>query len=207
MSFYFRKLVVDFPLMVIYKECTDVQLADLLKSGDQLAYTEIYDRYIFILLTHIYNKTRNREETKDIIHEVFAKLWANREQLQITTSLSGFLYTSARNIVLNQVTHKEVQNKYFSSILKFSDHPQVVTDHRIRENQLIAIIDKEIAQLPAKMREVFELSRKQYLSHKEISERLDISEQTVSKHITNALRILRVKLGVFTLLLWIFSSK
>lgn len=193
--------------MIVYNQCTDEELTHLLKSGDQLAYTEIYDRYIFILLNHIYNKTRNREEAKDIIHEVFAKLWANREQLQITTSLAGFLYTSARNIVLNQITRQEVQSKYFTSILKLADQPQTVTDHRIRENQLVAIIDKEIAQLPTKMREVFELSRKQHLSHKEIAERLDISEQTVSKHITNALRILRVKLGIFTFLLWILYAK
>jgi RNA polymerase sigma-70 factor (family 1) len=190
-----------------YKRYTDQELIGLLKSDDQLAYTEIYDRYIFVLLNHTYNKTRNREEAKDIVHEVFARLWANRQQLQITTSMAGFLYTSARNIVLNQVTRKAVESKYFDSILKFADQPQAVTDHRIRENQLIAIIEKEIAELPAKMREVFELSRKQHLSHKEIAERLDISEQTVSKHVTNALRILRVKLGIFTFLLWIIASK
>jgi RNA polymerase sigma-70 factor (family 1) len=193
--------------MNVYQQFTDRELTDLLKSGDQKAYTEIYDRYIFVLLNHTYNMTRNREEAKDIVHEVFARLWANREQLEITNSLSGFLYTSTRNIVLNQVTHKKVEGKYFDSILKFAEQPQTITDHRIRENQLIAIIEKELAELPPKMREVFELSRKQHLSHREIAERLDISEQTVSKHVTNALKILRVKLGIFTYLLWIIYSK
>ena len=187
----------------VYQQFTDLELTDLLKSGDQLAYTEIYDRYIFVLLNHIYNKTGNREEAKDIVHEVFAKLWASREQLQITSSLAGFLYTSARNIVLNQVIHKKVEGKYFDSILKFPGQAQTPTDHRIRENQLIAIIEKEIADLPPKMREVFELSRKQHLSHMEIAEKLDISVQTVSKHVTNALKILRVKLGVIAWFLWI----
>jgi RNA polymerase sigma-70 factor (family 1) len=190
-----------------YKRFTDQQLIDLLKLDDQQAYTEIYDRYIFVLLDHTYNKTRNREEGKDIVHEVFARLWANREQLQITSNLAGFLYTSVRNIILNQITHKAVEGKYLDSILKFSEQPQTFTDHRIRENQLIAIIDKEIAELPPKMREVFELSRKQHLSHREIAARLDLSEQTVSKHVTNALRILRVKLGVFVYLIWMIYPK
>ena len=193
--------------MSVYHTYNEADLIELLRSGDKLAYTEIYDRYIFVLLNHTYNKTRNREEAKDIVHEVFARLWANREQIQVTTNLAGFLYTSARNIVLNQVTHKAVEGKYFASVLNFSDQPQFVTDHRIRENQLIAIIDKEIAQLPAKMREVFELSRKQHLSHKEIAGRLAISEQTVSKHVTNALKVLRVKLGIFAYLLWIIYLK
>jgi RNA polymerase sigma-70 factor (ECF subfamily) len=191
----------------VYQQFTDQELADLLKSGDQQAFIEIYDRYIFVLLNHTYSKTRDREEAKDIVHEVFAKLWAGREQLQITNNLAGFLYTSARNIVLNQITHKKVESKYFNSILGFLEQPQTITDHRVRENQLIAIIEKEIAALPPKMREVFELSRKQHLSHREIAEKLDISEQTVSKHVTNALKILRIKLGLFAYLLWIIYPK
>jgi RNA polymerase sigma-70 factor (ECF subfamily) len=190
-----------------YKDYTDQHLTDLLKLDDRMAYTEIYDRYIFTLLNHVYNKTRNREEAKDIVHEVFAKLWASREQLQITNNLAGFLYTAARNIILNQITRKEVQSKYLASILNFAEEPQTVTDYRLRENQLIAVIEKEIAELPAKMREVFELSRKEHLSHREIALRLDISEQTVSKHITNALKILRVKLGLLTYLVWIIYPK
>jgi len=54
--------------------------------------------------------------------------------------------------------------------------------------------------LPPKMREIFELSRKEYLSHKEIAEKLGISEQTVSKQVSNALKILRTKLGFFAYL-------
>lgn len=190
-----------------YKRFTDQELTDLLRLGDRSAYAEIYDRYIFVLLNHTYNKTRNREEAKDIVHEVFAKLWDIKEDLQIKTNLAGFLYTAARNMILNRLTHKTVEDKYFTSILQFAEQPQTVTDHRLRENQLIAIIEKEIADLPAKMREVFELSRKQHLSHKEIAERLHISEQTVSKHVTNALKILRVKLGIYACLLWIIYPK
>ncbi|WP_188316218.1 RNA polymerase sigma factor [Chitinophaga agrisoli] len=193
--------------MNVYDQHTDQTLVGLLKSGDQQAYIEIYNRYIFVLLNHIYNKTGDREEAKDIVQEVFTRLWAGREQLEITSSLAGFLYTAARNIVLNQITRKKVEGKYFDSILKFLEQPQTITDHRARENQLIALIEKEIAALPPKMREVFELSRKQHLSHREIAEKLDISEQTVSKHITNALKILRIKLGLFAYLLWIIYPK
>ncbi len=64
----------------------------------------------------------------------------------------------------------------------------------------MAIIEKEIGALPPKMREVFELSRKENLSHKEIAEKLNLSEKTVKKQVNNSLKILRSKLGmvVFT---------
>jgi len=54
---------------------------------------------------------------------------------------------------------------------------------------------------------VFELSRKEHLSHKEIAQRLDISEQTVSKHVTNALKILRVKLGILAYVLLLIYTR
>lgn len=191
------------------KTLSDAELVDLLKSGDRVAYTEIYDRYILILLNHAYNKTRDREEAKDVVHEVFTTLWAGRENFNCQYNLSGYLYTAVRNNILNQVVHNNVKDKYLASIARFinNHNNQVITDHLVREHQLSIIIEKEIAELPPKMRQVFELSRKQHFSHKQIAEKLDISEQTVSKHVTNALRILRVRLGVFIYLLWLIHPK
>ena len=184
--------------MTNYKSYSDTELTGLLKSGDREAYTEIYGRYIFVLLNHAYNKTRSREEAKDTVHEVFVTLWAKRESLQVD-NLAGYLFRSVRNVILNQVAHKAVQDKYLLSMEQFAAS-QEIPDHLIREKQLMAIIEQEIAALPPKMREVFELSRKKHLSHKEIAEMLHISEQTVSKQVTNALKILRVKLGI---LVWV----
>jgi RNA polymerase sigma-70 factor (family 1) len=191
------------------KTLSDGELVDLLKSGDQAAYTEIYDRYILILLNHAYNKTRNREEAKDVVQEVFTTLWAKRRDFNFHTNLSGYLYSAVRNNILNQVVHKTVLDKYLVSISQFISNAesQVITDHLVREHELSSIIEKEIAGLPPKMREVFELSRKQHFSHKQIAEKLEISEQTVSKQVTNALRILRVRLGVFAYVLWLIHIK
>lgn len=182
--------------MAAYNKLTDLELTNLLKIGDHLAFTEIYNRYKFILHAHAINKLRDREEARDIIQEVFTYMWSKREIIQFSGSLSGYLYGAVRHAILNKITRKQVQERYFNSIKAFAMQRDVVTDHLIRESQLKNYIEKEIALLPPKMREVFEMSRKEYLSHKEIAWKLEISEQTVSKQITNALRILRVKLGI-----------
>ncbi|SEO95486.1 RNA polymerase sigma-70 factor, ECF subfamily [Mucilaginibacter gossypiicola] len=187
--------------MTGYHNLTDNDLIVLLKEDDHLAYAQIYDRYKYILHAHAVNKLRDKEEAMDIIQEVFTYLWAKRQHIEFTGNLSGYLYGAVRNAVLNKITRGLVQEKYLNSMKSFSMHESVVTDHRVRENQLKAHIEREIAMLPPKMKEVFELSRKEYLSHKEIAWKLHISEQTVSKQITNALRILKVKLGILTCLL------
>jgi len=180
---------------------TDDELIILLKEGDKPAYTEIYNRYKTLLQSHGYRKLGDPEEVKDILQELFANLWTKRSEIPATTNLSGYLYIAMRNKVFNVLSHKQIENKYVQSLQQFIDDGNYITD-AIREKEFALLIQKEIDILPPKMKEVFILSRKEYLSHREISEKLQISEQTVSKQITNALKILRVKLGTLFFLLY-----
>jgi RNA polymerase sigma-70 factor (family 1) len=186
------------------KNISDQELLLLLKAGDREAYEQIYHRYKFVLHNHAWNKTRNREESQDIIQEIFTMLWAKRDTLDVNTNLSGYLYTSLRNYILNQIVHKEVQNKYIASIQSFVDQESVIADHLVRENQLKALIEKEIDALPPRMKEVFLLSRRENLSHKEIAELLGTTEQTVKKQMTNTLKVLRKKLGTLIYFYYFF---
>jgi RNA polymerase sigma-70 factor (family 1) len=190
--------------MIDYNQLGDQELVVLLSKGDQLAFAQIYDRYKFILHAHAVNKLRDREEARDIIQEVFTYLWSRRDVIKLTGSLSGYLYGAVRHAILNKICREKVQEKYLDSLTAFSAQDNILTDHRIREHQLREQIEKEIGMLPTKMREVFELSRNEHLSHKEIAWKLEISEQTVSKQITNALRILKLRLGVLVCLMLMF---
>lgn len=187
--------------MIEYSTLSDHELTVLLKSGDRTAYTEIYHRFKFVLHHHAWNKTRNREEARDTIQEVFTMLWAKRETLGLEINLAGYLYTSVRNHILNQIARSGLQTKYITSIKSFQSS-NLSTDYLARENQFKKIIDAEVAALPPRMREVFEMSRKEHLTHKEIAERLGTSEQTVKKQMTNTLKVLRVKLGLLIYLLY-----
>src|SRR3569833_2745811 len=182
--------------MIHYCQLSDQELVVLQNKGDQLAFAQIYDRYKFILHAHTLNKLRDREEARDIIQEVFTYLWSKHDEIIISGNLSGYLYGAVRHAILNKITRRQVQEKYLDSLKEFSVLDNVLTDHRIRENQLREHIEKEIRMLPPRMREVFELSRNEHLTHREIAWKLEISEQTVSKQITNALRILKLKLGI-----------
>ncbi|WDF77134.1 RNA polymerase sigma-70 factor [Mucilaginibacter sp. KACC 22773] len=186
--------------MVDYKSYSDFELAELLQSGDQLAYTEIYNRFHGALYIHVFNKLRNREEARDIVHELFSSLWYNCRNLSLKTTLSGYLYTSARYKIFDFISHKDVESKYIQSIGKFIEQDDCITDHLVREKELNAMIENEIAALPPRMREIFELSRKQNFTHKEIAELLGLSEKTVKKQVNNSLKVLRSKLGtaIFT---------
>jgi len=172
----------------------------MLQAGDNDAFTELYNRYKKPLIIHSYKKTGDLEDAKEIVQEVFSTLWSQREQLPPILHVSAYLYTMVRNKVLNYIEHKQVEARYALNFQNFMDEGYNASDIQIREKELQQMIDKEIAALPPKMREVFILSRKEHLSHKEIAERLNISEFTVKNHIKGALKILRLKIGLCTLI-------
>ncbi|RKR81861.1 RNA polymerase sigma-70 factor (ECF subfamily) [Mucilaginibacter gracilis] len=191
--------------MSIYSKLTDTDLAALLTQSNRLAFAEIYDRYKGILFVHAYRRLANSEEAEDVIHDLFINLWNKREDLNIKNHMSGYLYTALRNRIFDVISRKKIESAYMASIDLNLVASAYITDHKVRESELAKIIEKEIAALPEKMREVFLLSRKQNLNHKEIAEKLGISEQTVSKQITRALRILRMRLGIVVYIIYIFK--
>ncbi|MCW3090834.1 MAG: polymerase subunit sigma-70 [Ferruginibacter sp.] len=191
--------------MSIISILTDQELLQLLREDNRLAYAEIYDRYKGLLFIHAYKRLNNQEEAEDVIHDLFAVLWKKRAEITINTEVAGYLYTAVRNRIFKIIAHKQIESDYFASIKHSISEGYCITDHRVRSNELVKIIENEISALPPKMREIFILSRQKNLSHKEIAERLNISEQTVSKQITNALKTLRIRLGLVVYLFFLMK--
>lgn len=189
--------------MTAYNSFSDLELLDLVKSDNESAFAEIYERYFGVLYLHAYHRLHDKDEAKDLVQELFTYLWSKRGLLEPKTNISNYLYTWVRNRVLNIIAHRQVQEKYLATLPSLDSSAEAVTDHRLRERQLMAIIEREVAALPPKMREVFVMSRTANLSYRDIGEKLQISEQSVRSHVKNALKILRAKLGVLFCLLFI----
>lgn len=187
----------------MYEKSSVHDLATLLKNGDEQAYLEIYDRYKVLLLKHAYSKLGNQDDADDIVQELFIHLWENRSTIAFTSNLSGYLYTAVRNRIFNHFHSKKRVSNYLDSLADFIDQGDYITDVTIRERELSTLIEKEVNALPPRMREVFNLSRTAGLSHKEISVQLGTSEQTISKQISNALKVLRIKIeSALHLFIW-----
>jgi len=183
--------------MAAYSKYTDDELTALLRLQNHAAFAEIYDRYMGLLYLHALKMLKDEQEAEDIIHELFTSLWVNAGDINVHITLSAYLYRAVKNRVLNVLAHQKIKGSYLDSLQEYINAGQWNTDEFLRARELAYQIEKEIALMPAKMREVFELSRTAGLSHKEISERLDISDKTVKKQINNALKILRLKINVF----------
>lgn len=180
------------------KSYTDQELLDCLKSGDQQAFAEIYNRYWKVMYFHALKMLGDEDDAKDLVQELFAALWTKGANIPFNSNLSGYLYITARNKIINLIQQKKVRRDYLSALTAFAEETGNGTVEQIDEKELLLIVEKEIQNLPVKMRQVFELSRKQFLSHKEIATQLEISDKTVKKQIGYAIRMIKLKLDVLT---------
>lgn len=189
--------------MPVYSKYADHILLDFLKEDDQLAYTEIFERYSKILVNHAYKMLGNQDEANDVVQEVFLSIWNKRNELAITGSLSSYLYKATKNRILNHIAHEKVVSRYADSISGFIENDYVLADSKLREEELEAIIAKEIALLPEKMREVFLLRKVEELSYDEIALQLNITDKTAKQQVYNSLKILREKLkSLMSVFVW-----
>ncbi|SMC70713.1 RNA polymerase sigma factor [Pedobacter nyackensis] len=182
--------------MIIYSAHTDQDLITLLRRGDHDAFTEIYKRYWSVLYLHARHMLRQEDQARDVVQEVFTAMWNKHAQFELTISLNAYLYKAVRNTILNIIRHGKVQENYLADLGDFIDQEKVQTDELVRYNDLKRLIEREILNMPPKMREIFEMSRKEGLSHAEIGERLGISDLTVKKQVSKAVTMLRKKFKI-----------
>ncbi len=187
--------------MADYDKLSDHELVSLLKQRDNAAYKEIYERYWPVLYRHARRMLQNESDVSDVIQDVFVVLWSKCEQLHLTVSLSSYLYAAVRNRILDLFKRNKVMDAHLDSLKNFPEQQADGADFLIREQELAAIIEQEIAFLPERMRAVFELKRKSNLSYKEIAVEMGISELTVKTQMNKAIKALKVKLGPY-----LFSS-
>jgi RNA polymerase sigma-70 factor (family 1) len=185
--------------VINYSTCFDQELVFLLKEGDDAAFQEIYLRYDKLLLIYAYKKMRSREEAKDLVQDVFTWLWNNRNDFTLKTTLSGYLYKSVLNRIFDVIKHKGIIRKYVDSGQHYIEVSHEDTDFLIREKDIASLIEKEILAMPPKMRQIYNLKKKYFLSTKDIAAELSISEHTVSTQMKRALKHLKVKFGIVVL--------
>jgi RNA polymerase sigma-70 factor (ECF subfamily) len=192
--------------MKLHGKISDVDLIAQVKMGDEKAFTEIYNRYWPVLYLHAHHMLNNYDEARDVVQEVFTCFWNKAQDLELTASISAYLYRSTRNSVLNLIRKEKNRNHYLAEMGDFFEQGEFSTDATVNFNELKRLIDREVQLLPKKMREVFEMSRNESLSHAKIAEHLNISDLTVKKQINKAIHILRRKLDLPLSVLFIYIN-
>lgn len=165
-----------------------------LQEGNESAFTAIYEQYWATLFKYVIRILPEENEVADVVQETFVTFWELRNRLAKVRSIKAYLFIMARNLAFRRFRENLRQETAGEHLVEFYANTEVSMELTIELKDLADLIDAEIGRLPEKMREVFVLSRKEHLSYQEIAERLEISDETVKKQISRALKYLRVRM-------------
>ena len=173
----------------------DDMLLSRLQNGDEKAFTAIYERYNKMLYVLAYKYLKDTFLAEDIVQQVFLKLWESRSLFVGSVHLRNYLYTMTKNLVLNEIRDivSDMEKNYavIQNAPEFEDKLQSA----LEEKDLFQHFYKILAELPEQKRKVCLLKIRDNLSNQEVADKLHISVPTVKSHYSQAIKLLRDKMG------------
>lgn len=169
-------------------------------SGDENAFTLVYQEYSAKVYRLAFKFLKDKELSEEVVQETFISLWLSRQKLDTAGNMWLYLYVIAKRLSLNTLRQVSKSADLTEKLLQNIKEEHNNTEEDILAHDLEQFTDKLIEKLPRQQQLVFKLSRIDGLSHKEIAEQLNISQNTVKNHMVEALKTLKQHLKYSDLL-------
>ncbi|MBV4360568.1 RNA polymerase sigma factor [Pinibacter aurantiacus] len=169
-------------------------------NGDEAAFQEVFNGYHEKLYFYVFTKTRSAYLAEEVVQLSFIKLWKYRKSLNPSLAFSTQLYRIATTTLID-LRRKQSLSQDLTDSLEKTDIPSgedFFANNSAKEMQ--AQLHTAMQNLPPVRRKVFEMSRIEGLTYKEIAQRLSISTKTVEHHISKALKAIRIYFPILTLI-------
>ncbi|MEQ1747503.1 MAG: RNA polymerase sigma-70 factor [Saprospiraceae bacterium] len=175
-------------------------LLDQLRTGDEQALDSLFANWHGYLYKIAYAMLRDTDAAKDAVQDVFIRIWQKRTEIEVKSTLKGYLQRAIVNQCLAVLRSRKLSSDPELALAGLPDTSPSASD-RLQAESLEILVQAAVGQLPEQCRIIFRLSRFQELSHNEIADLLDLSPKTVENQIGKALRSLRQTLAPWLVLL------
>lgn len=173
---------------------TNKELIDrIIENDDEHAYSLLFNRIYARLIKFALYYIKNYQSAEDVVSDVFINFLKKRSSIGRIENVEAYFYTAVRNQSLKYIRKK----KYQSALVTMASQEdyEIASDSRpdqvLMDKELYDIISKSVNTLPIQRRVIFEMVKYDHLKYKEVANILTISQKTVEKHISLALKIIR----------------
>lgn len=169
----------------------DEDLCKRIKSGEKDAYQILFEKYAPRIYNFSLTYLKNRDDAEELVQNVFLKIWEKRNSLDATQNLKSFIFKIAVNTIYDFIRRKNIEHAYEDyARLNFKPNENY-TWHSVIFEEMKNNLDKLVLQLPEQQQKIFQLSKLEGLTNKEISQKLKLSKRTVENHLYRALTFLK----------------
>lgn len=164
-----------------------------LSKGSEPAFTSLYNRYKNVVYSCALKITKSKTLSEEVVQDVFLKIWFKKETLTDIAHFESYIFVTARNHIFNMLKQM-AREKTLKSKINYTDISFDTTDAPIEAEEFTFLLNEIIKQLPPQQQKVYKMLKEDDLNYQEIGEILDISPLTVRKHMTQALKFIKLKL-------------
>ncbi len=187
-------------------EFVDTKYVLQLMAGDESAFALVYNLYAQKVYRLAFKFLRNQTYSEEIVQETFIKLWLTKGKLDPSGNIWLYLFVIAKRLSINSLREQNQSTIIFQKLVEQTSETQNFTEENILVRDLEAFTERVLQKLPKQQHQVFIMSRKDGLTHKEIAEKLHISSNTVKNHIVAALKFLKTYLKYAEVIVLIFLN-
>lgn len=162
------------------------------KLCEEFYFNSFYLEHIQAVNNFAFYKCGDKAASLDFVQDAFTKIWENCSKIDFAKAKT-YLFTTVNNLFLNTVRHQKVVMNY-AKASPYMDRTDLSPEYLLEEDEFKKKLQAVISDLSEEQREVFLLNRIEDKKYREIAEMLDISQKTVEKRMSRALKILRNKL-------------
>lgn len=173
------------------KSQTTEELLNLIAVDDSNAFEALYERFAIRLLGYAITILKDKAVCEDIVQNIFIDIWSKRTTNTIGNA-EAYLFRAVKFQIFNYFRDSKFSSEELTRLNLVA--VSVAASKQLEYDELEAAIHQSVSKLPARCKEIFELSRFQHKSHQEISDDLGISIQAVKNQISKALSAIREQL-------------
>lgn len=177
-----------------------------LQQGSRQAFSEMYEQYFDLLYGFVFGLIHSHTAAREIVQDVFVKVWINRERINSAQSFKAYLFAIAKNQLINRLK-LQFRNPLFEDYLQhcYDEQLSVLPQESYDFDQFLFALAEAKKELTPRQCEAFELYLEEGLSAFEASSHMGISEQAFYNHFSKALAGLRSRLRPFAPVLFFMS--
>lgn len=168
------------------------ELLRKLRDGDESAFKEIYKCYAQRLVSKLIQILKSEEIAKDILQDIFMKIWEIRKTIDPELSFGALLYKMAANLSKNTF-----RRNIYDQLMRSEIDPDVGYNPMADADdasQTKALLDMALGKLTERQRKVYVMHKLEGRSYQEISDELKISASAINHHIQEANKRVRLAL-------------
>jgi len=171
-----------------------------LKNGSYEAFDRLYDQYKMRLIGSIFKLVKSDELAKDILQDLFLKVWEKRENLDVDKSFRSYLFRICENMIYDRFRGLARDQKMRQQFIQFSRASYNHVEERLVGKETALQVQEALNALPPQCKKVFILFKLEGKTYKEISTQLGISTSTVNNHLCKANQLLGTRFREYVLI-------